>query len=203
MAEQLAARLGARLRAGLGPLAVSTDDIVLAPTDGSMPARSSREDLMVAVKKEVKKGVSSMYLDGIRNSQREMKAPSIAVASVQTASLLTSECDRCPFLLQHAMKRGLAMTKLAHQGEEQAAGGADVVLLDVEDFARGAASAGVMDEIMLSQLPRGAEDEDGAPSGAASGSKAYYSGGALSPAVLPIIIIADDHSMGNARTNSI
>lgn len=66
------------------------------------------------------------------------------------------------------------------------------MLVDVDDFARGAASAGLMDEIMLADLPAGSDDKEDASE---TQSQAYYAGGALSPAVLPIVIIADDHSL--------
>lgn len=97
------------------------------------------------------------------------------------------------------MRRGLAMTTAAHHAKAQGRpSGADTVLFDVDDFARGAAAAGIMDEILLADLPRGSEDStDGA-----AGSTAFYQGGALSPAVLPIIIVADDHSLQQGSDGS-
>lgn len=90
----------------------------MAPASGTMPPKSPRDELMGEVKRQVKRqqrsGALAGYSESVRDSQREMKAPSVALAAVQTASILTSQCERCPILLKHAMRRGLAMTRMAH-----------------------------------------------------------------------------------------
>lgn len=71
VADLVAARIGARLRAGLGPLAVDTDSLVMAPGNGATPAQSAREDMMKEVEKQAKrskKGLGVGYGDSIRAS---------------------------------------------------------------------------------------------------------------------------------------